>query len=56
MFTQLLTFRSHEVKDEGYEVAHGGLCITVFSAPNYWLVKKSPSTAPGLGVDEGESN
>jgi len=27
--------RSHEVKDEGYEVAHGGLCITVFSAPNY---------------------
>ncbi|OON17156.1 tetratricopeptide repeat protein, partial [Opisthorchis viverrini] len=27
--------RSHEVKDEGYEVAHGGRCITVFSAPNY---------------------
>ncbi|KAF2358771.1 PPP domain [Trinorchestia longiramus] len=27
--------RSHEVKDEGYEVSHGGLCITVFSAPNY---------------------
>lgn len=30
--------RSHEVKQEGYEVAHGGKCITVFSAPNYWLV------------------
>lgn len=27
--------RSHEVKDQGYEVAHGGRCITVFSAPNY---------------------
>ena len=30
--------RSHEVKQEGYEVAHNGKCITVFSAPNYWLV------------------
>ncbi|KAI9190062.1 Palmitoyl-protein thioesterase 1 [Blastocladiella emersonii ATCC 22665] len=27
--------RSHEVKEEGYEMAHGGKCITVFSAPNY---------------------
>nr|CCC94596.1 unnamed protein product [Trypanosoma congolense IL3000] len=30
-----LLVRSHEVKDEGYEVEHGGRCITVFSAPNY---------------------
>ena len=30
--------RSHEVKAEGYEVAHGGRCVTVFSAPNYWYV------------------
>lgn len=30
--------RSHEVKSEGYEVAHGGRCVTVFSAPNYWCV------------------
>lgn len=28
--------RSHEVKKDGYEVAHDGKCITVFSAPNYW--------------------
>ncbi|VDD75518.1 unnamed protein product [Mesocestoides corti] len=27
--------RSHEVKDEGYEVAHNNRCVTVFSAPNY---------------------
>jgi len=24
-----------QVKDEGYEIAHDGNCITVFSAPNY---------------------
>lgn len=29
--------RSHEVKSDGYEEAHDGKCITVFSAPNYWL-------------------
>lgn len=27
--------RSHEVKPQGYEIAHDGKCITVFSAPNY---------------------
>lgn len=27
--------RSHEVKDNGYEITHDGKCITVFSAPNY---------------------
>ncbi|CAM8949837.1 unnamed protein product [Rhodiola kirilowii] len=30
-----LVVRSHEVKDEGYEIDHNGKLITVFSAPNY---------------------
>ena len=30
-----LVVRSHEVKDEGYEVEPGGQLVTVFSAPNY---------------------
>ena len=30
-----LLVRSHEVKDEGYLIEHGGRTITVFSAPNY---------------------
>ena len=31
-----LLIRSHEAKDNGYEIHHGGKCVTVFSAPNYW--------------------
>lgn len=27
--------RSHEVRQGGYSIEHGGQCITVFSAPNY---------------------
>jgi serine/threonine-protein phosphatase 5 len=27
--------RSHEVKDEGYQVEADGTLVTIFSAPNY---------------------
>lgn len=42
--------RSHEVKAEGYEVAHGGRCVTVFSAPNYWCVYPSHSLPKPQGL------
>lgn len=31
----MLLVRSHEVKEEGYLVEHGGKTVTIFSAPNY---------------------
>ena len=33
-----MLIRSHEVRDEGYAIEHDGLCVTVFSAPNYWYI------------------
>ncbi|CAE7827018.1 PPP5C [Symbiodinium sp. CCMP2456] len=30
-----MVIRSHEMKEEGYEIEHSGRLVTVFSAPNY---------------------
>mmetsp|Transcript_34875 Transcript_34875/g.73891 ORF Transcript_34875/g.73891 Transcript_34875/m.73891 type:complete len:497 (+) Transcript_34875:51-1541(+) len=30
-----MVVRSHEMKENGYEVEHGGKLVTIFSAPNY---------------------
>ena len=30
-----MLIRSHEVRANGFSVEHDGLCVTVFSAPNY---------------------
>lgn len=30
-----MVIRSHEMKEEGYSIEHGGKLVTVFSAPNY---------------------
>ena len=30
-----MLIRSHEVRANGYSIEHDGLCVTVFSAPNY---------------------
>ncbi|PKA53808.1 Serine/threonine-protein phosphatase 5 [Apostasia shenzhenica] len=52
-----LVVRSHEVKDEGYEITHDGKLITVFSAPNYcdqmgnkgaFIRFKCPELKPGI--------
>ncbi|KAJ9453315.1 Serine/threonine-protein phosphatase 5 [Diplonema papillatum] len=57
--------RSHEVKDEGYVVEHGGKCITVFSAPNYcdsvgnkaaFITIKPPNYTPSYTVFESQKH
>jgi len=30
-----MVIRSHEMKENGYELEHGGRLMTIFSAPNY---------------------
>ena len=30
-----MVIRSHEVKQQGYEIQHNGKLVTIFSAPNY---------------------
>ncbi|PPQ62946.1 hypothetical protein CVT24_006186 [Panaeolus cyanescens] len=41
--------RSHEVRQNGYEIEHDGLCTTVFSAPNY--VDQSGNKGAFIRVD-----
>lgn len=48
--------RSHEVKSMGYEVAHNGKCITVFSAPNYWWVTVTKMTHDCLGYGKSKES
>ena len=36
-----LLIRSHERKEQGYQVHHNGRCLTVFSAPNYCGTKNT---------------
>ncbi|KAI9857002.1 MAG: hypothetical protein M1824_005034 [Vezdaea acicularis] len=43
--------RSHEVRMEGYEVEHGGKCITVFSAPKYCDSTENKGAFINIGSD-----
>lgn len=49
-----LVIRSHEVRDNGYEVEHDGNLITVFSAPNYCLPTDAQVLADAgfVGLDQ----
>ncbi|KAF9653816.1 protein phosphatase 5 [Thelephora ganbajun] len=42
--------RSHEVRQDGYTIEHDGLCITVFSAPNY--VDQSGNLGAFIRIDD----
>ncbi|RMZ75308.1 hypothetical protein DV738_g5543, partial [Chaetothyriales sp. CBS 135597] len=43
--------RSHEVRMDGYEVEHGGKCITVFSAPKYCDATENKGAYINIGPD-----
>ncbi|CAD7957807.1 unnamed protein product [Amoebophrya sp. A25] len=63
-----MVVRSHEMKDEGYELEHKGRLCTIFSAPNYcdqmrnkgallrWKCSKDPEWIKGEKEDVIESN
>ncbi|KAJ3571693.1 hypothetical protein NP233_g3592 [Leucocoprinus birnbaumii] len=45
--------RSHEVRQNGYQIEHDGLCTTVFSAPNY--VDQAGNKGAFLRIDSAGS-
>ena len=46
--------RSHEVRQPGYSIEHGGQCITVFSAPNYVSCYPSFRMATSAELNAGD--
>lgn len=50
-----MVVRSHEMKEEGYSIEHGGQLVTVFSAPNYCDQMGNKGAYIRFNVDESGS-